>query len=192
MDTRYAPGARCGYRKKTALRRAGCSVAASPRPCKRGNIAPRTRGRRLCTCADCRAHRNTIARKRHAVPEVATKRNARRAVGRSNNREKEIWRSAKTRARNQGLPFTIAPSDVRIPEFCPALGMRLSLCNDRRRDDSPSLDKIIPGRGYVPGNVEVISWKANRLKSDATHDELVKLARWAQNATARIIFSKQE
>jgi hypothetical protein len=39
-------------------------------------------------------------------------------------------------------------------------------------DNSPSIDQIVPGGGYVPGNVRIISWKANRLKSNATIDDL--------------------
>lgn len=40
------------------------------------------------------------------------------------------------------------------------------------RPASPSLDKIIPSLGYVPGNVRIISARANLLKNDATVDEL--------------------
>ncbi len=44
-------------------------------------------------------------------------------------------------------------------------------------DDSPSLDKIIPKLGYVKGNVWVVSNKANRIKSNATIEELELLVK---------------
>ena len=40
---------------------------------------------------------------------------------------------------------------------------------------SPSLDQIVPGLGYVKGNVQVISHRANTLKSDGTLEEFKKL-----------------
>ena len=40
------------------------------------------------------------------------------------------------------------------------------------QDNSPTLDRIVPELGYVPGNVAVISWKANRLKGNNTDPEL--------------------
>jgi hypothetical protein len=42
--------------------------------------------------------------------------------------------------------------------------------------ESPTLDRIDNSKGYIVGNVWVISMRANRLKSDATVDELMMLA----------------
>ena len=60
-----------------------------------------------------------------------------------------------------------------MPEFCPVLGIALQP-NDKAGpiDSSPSLDRIAPSLGYVPGNVRVISFRANRLRADATAAEL--------------------
>jgi hypothetical protein len=46
------------------------------------------------------------------------------------------------------------------------------------RPDAPSLDKIDPKLGYVPGNIQVISHKANAMKWDATREELRAFAKW--------------
>lgn len=43
---------------------------------------------------------------------------------------------------------------------------------------SPSVDKIVPEKGYVKGNVVWMSYRANSLKTDASLDELKGLARW--------------
>lgn len=80
---------------------------------------------------------------------------------------------ARSRAKKRGLPFDITYEDVVVPEFCPILGIPLK---EKGRpgwsDNSPSLDRIIPEKGYVKGNVRVISNRANRIKIDATIEEL--------------------
>ena len=64
----------------------------------------------------------------------------------------------------------------------PVLGIpiNISLGRGRRQPDSPSLDKFYPEKGYVKGNIQVISWRANRIKSDGTSDEWIKIAKWCQ------------
>jgi hypothetical protein len=86
--------------------------------------------------------------------------------------------SAKIRAGRTGVPFSITAGDVTIPTHCPALGIRLEYGNRHRHENSPSLDKIKPERGYVPGNVAVLSHRANWLKSNATSAELRAVADW--------------
>jgi hypothetical protein len=58
-----------------------------------------------------------------------------------------------------------------IPSVCPVLGIPIVL-GEQRSENSPSLDRITPELGYVPGNVRVISDKANRLKGDRTLSQL--------------------
>lgn len=97
---------------------------------------------------------------------------------RHRNLEKQILRQARTRAKKHGLEFDLTVEDIFVPETCPILGIALVKPSDRKADvhgflpDSPSLDRIDSSRGYVRGNVWVISWRANRLKSDATLEEL--------------------
>lgn len=88
--------------------------------------------------------------------------------------ERVMWLAAKYKAKQQGVPFTIETSDIVIPETCPILGTPLQTRSDNR-DFAPSLDKVIPEKGYVAGNVAVISNRANRIKSDATLEELKSL-----------------
>lgn len=89
-----------------------------------------------------------------------------------------VW-SSRARAKERGIPHTITDADVIVPEVCPALGIPLKNSGPQA-DNSPSLDRIIPDLGYVPGNVVVISKLANRIKSNATPDQLRKVAQWAQ------------
>lgn len=88
-----------------------------------------------------------------------------------------ILRNARRRARIQGVPFNITKTDIVIPDVCPILGIPITInsyYNDGRKGwgNSPSLDRIIPEKGYVPGNIHVISLRANRIKCDATLEEL--------------------
>lgn len=84
---------------------------------------------------------------------------------------------AKQRAKKNGLPFNITPDDVIIPDRCPLLGIVLKRSRKNRgpSDNSPTLDRIHPEKGYVKGNVWVISAKANRIKTDANLNEINEL-----------------
>ncbi len=84
--------------------------------------------------------------------------------------------NARSRAKRDNLPCTITVGDIRIPEFCPVFKkLKLSIGDRHMHDASPTLDKLIPALGYIPGNVQVISHKANRLKSDGSLAELIAM-----------------
>lgn len=64
-----------------------------------------------------------------------------------------------------------------IPEQCPALGIQLQLdCSHATKDAAPSLDRIVPALGYVRGNVVVVSFLANRIKTNATPAQIRAVA----------------
>lgn len=94
------------------------------------------------------------------------------------NPSKAMVLAARGRAKKLGLPCTITDADVVIPEFCPILGVLLARGRIGDRENSPSLDRIVPSLGYVPGNIAVMSFRANRFKNDATAEELRKIATW--------------
>ncbi len=96
---------------------------------------------------------------------------------------KMMIRAAKERAKKAGVPFGLSEADIIIPRYCPVFGVRLeqALGSKGPGPNSPSLDRRVPADGYVPGNVVVISNKANRAKSDLTVDELVALADFYRN-----------
>jgi hypothetical protein len=86
--------------------------------------------------------------------------------------------TAKINARKRDLEFTISKEDIVIPATCPVLGIELRRATGRRDQHSPTLDRIDNTRGYVRGNIVVVSWRANKLKSDATILELQQLAQF--------------
>jgi hypothetical protein len=61
---------------------------------------------------------------------------------------------------------------------CPALGLNLDYVATGQKHNSPSLDRIYPDRGYVKGNVFVISRLANVMKNCGTLEQIVLLAKW--------------
>lgn len=92
--------------------------------------------------------------------------------------EHRLWWYAKQRAKKYGIPFTITEQDIVVPERCPVLGLKLEVAVGQKQPNSPSLDKLIPELGYVPGNVRVISMRANRVKGDASLNELERVTAW--------------
>jgi hypothetical protein len=87
---------------------------------------------------------------------------------------------ARHRAKIHGWPCNLTLHDFEIPEYCPVLGLKLSAGSGKQQDSSPTLDRIIPDLGYVPGNIRVISYKANRMRSNATLQELKALVAWLE------------
>ena len=63
------------------------------------------------------------------------------------------------------------------PEYCPVLGMRLDYDNSQR-DESAEIDRVDNRYGYIPGNVAVISRRANRIKNNGSLEEHMKLVEW--------------
>lgn len=87
--------------------------------------------------------------------------------------------SIKSKCKTRNILFDITVDDIRIPEFCPILGIKLEYNGGRGRkvskDNSPSIDRVKPELGYSKGNVVVISNKANKLKTNATLAEMKQL-----------------
>lgn len=85
--------------------------------------------------------------------------------------------SARKRAKAKNLDFDIDNEHVRslVVTHCPVLKIPLEWSTLRRNNmlaNSPSLDRIDPAKGYIKGNVWIISAKANCIKNNATHEEL--------------------
>ena len=93
---------------------------------------------------------------------------------RQENPEYFLWKSAKRRAKLKGLDFDIEVSDIIIPQLCPLLNIPIihQTGKGSRSPHSPSLDRIKNHLGYTKGNILVVSWRANFLKSDGTIEEL--------------------
>jgi len=90
---------------------------------------------------------------------------------------RKLFYAARQRATTKGIEFDLTVNDIKIPEHCPALGLKLQPVHGKAcRDSSPSLDRIDNSKGYVKGNIAVISFRANTLKNNATAEELRAIA----------------
>lgn len=93
------------------------------------------------------------------------------------NKKTAIIALAKLRAYKKGLDFNINADDLDWPIKCPVLGIDINYAvRGKTTHNSPTLDRFDNLLGYVIGNVDVISFRANRLKSDATNEEIKFLA----------------
>lgn len=81
----------------------------------------------------------------------------------------------KNRAKKAGLDFNLKLADLVVPDECPVLRVPILMGEKWSHPQSPSVDRVKPELGYVRGNVRIISWRANRLKCDATVGELKAL-----------------
>jgi len=96
------------------------------------------------------------------------------------NPEKMLLGGARARALKKGLPFNIVEADIRVPKICPVLKITLEKGEGTLQDSSPTLDRKIPELGYVRGNVEVISNKANRIKSNGNSLEIAAVLEYVK------------
>ena len=69
-----------------------------------------------------------------------------------------------------------------LVEKCPVFGFPLLYRRDTKgHPNLASVDRIDSSRGYLKGNVQILSFKANMIKSDAAKDELISFAKWVLN-----------
>lgn len=95
----------------------------------------------------------------------------------ANNPELFRLYQLRSRAKKKGVPFDLTVEDMTHPTHCPILGIELDN-NSESFELKPTLDRLIPERGYVRSNVQWISSRANRIKSDATPEEIESVATW--------------
>lgn len=90
-----------------------------------------------------------------------------------------LVRNAKHRAKKQNLPFDLSIDDIEMTEKCPLTDIFLishqnSGGKPHPRYNSPTLDRVDPKRGYIKGNVRVISSLANALMGTVTDPDILK------------------
>ena len=86
-----------------------------------------------------------------------------------------LYYDATNRSKKNKLEFNIEKSDIMIPLICPALNIPIKIDNNKLSYDSPTLDRIDNSKGYVKGNICVISWKANKIKSYGSLEDHKKI-----------------
>lgn len=128
-----------------------------PSPCNKGG--------RLRRCKKCRSEAASKSQKKRKQTDSCYR----------------LWASSQNNARKKGVEHTIQISDIPKPVVCKYLGIKLLYSRTAesgrlRHPYAPSIDRIDSSRGYVPGNIQVISDLANRMKQNATITQLVAFA----------------
>lgn len=99
---------------------------------------------------------------------------------RESHPEAYILSGRRSNAKRSGIEFSLSIEDIQIPDVCPYLKVplqKLGANKGIRSGYAPSLDRIDPSKGYVKGNVEIISDLANKMKSNASKEQLVQFAK---------------
>lgn len=89
----------------------------------------------------------------------------------------KLLSQCRNRALRKGIPFNLDIEDIIIPDICPLLEVNFILGTKGNYEYTYSLDRIENDKGYIKGNVQVISKKANSMKNNATKEELITFAK---------------
>jgi len=137
----------------------------------------KSRNARYQNDSEYRERVKTQARERKRTlaqdPTWRNKRNTSRKDHANAHPELYLLKSAKARAKKTGCDFCLEPRDIIIPSNCPILGIPLFKGLGRACDNSPNVDRIDNNKGYTPDNIWVISSRANRIKNNASWQELI-------------------
>jgi hypothetical protein len=164
-----------------------CTKCLEPKPATSKFFSVRKSGSLQSWCRGCvtkyqRAWLQANPEKTAAYGEKWVRSNPEKVKAKQDRRQMsraQLLRVTKSRAKKKGIPFDLEPDDLIYPDLCPYLGIPLKHhlgegCGPK--DDSPSLDRIDPSKGYVRTNVEIISHRANMIKNCGTAEEHEKIA----------------
>ena len=161
----------------------GLKTYFTGKPCKNGHISERMI---CCICVMC--HQESGKKYRSNNKEKIKqyfKQNGKKYYSTEKRRTKyqkniqmELFHHAKNRSKLKNLEFNITKEDIIIPEKCPVFGTTI---NFMYKDNVPTLDRIDSNKGYIKGNIQVISFKANRLKNNATIEELKNILNYMES-----------
>jgi len=74
-------------------------------------------------------------------------------------------------------------------DHCPCCASKIDILyygDGKRRTSVPSPDRVNPNLGYIDGNVVVICWRCNWIKSNGTADEFLQLVKWMTETYQKI------
>ncbi len=139
-------------------------------------------------CAVCRVQLNvpvnwTRSLRRQRAFICVPCRRSRCNRSRKHNPARTMFDSSKSRARKKGLPFNLTKGYVQelmqSTPICPALRIKLNYKGGEGFiEESPTMDRFDNSKGYVIGNVSIISRKANMMKLNGSPEDARRLAEW--------------
>lgn len=88
----------------------------------------------------------------------------------------KLFYQSQSRAKTGDIEFNLSPEDIVIPNECPYLKVPFIVGTKENYQYTHSLDRIDNDKGYIKGNVEVVTKKANSMKNNASDEELIQFA----------------
>jgi len=150
-------------------------------------LLPHPKGRRLWKClCDCgnekivsTAALNSKQCGSCGCLQIETTGNRFRKHGKYRTPEYRLLKDAKKRAKEFNREYNIELEDIIIPDICPILLIpiqsKIGNGSGKCSGNSPSVDRVDSSRGYIKGNIRVISLNANRLKQNSTIEQLERI-----------------
>ena len=104
-------------------------------------------------------------------------------------RAKDLIRNALKRAKRNGLVLDLTVEWV-VEKLetgvCEVTKLPFDfLVGGTARAMAPTIDRIDPTRGYIPGNVQVVCWLYNRAKGRDDHETVLTLVRSLMDASSQ-------
>jgi len=132
------------------------------------------------SCRACDNKRQTQRREKNLVAHLEYHRKYQRNKRLNfDYRLQMLINASKQRARLNDREHDINVDDIKaiypVDGCCPIFGMKLEFNGAGFRDSSPSIDRIDSTKGYTRDNIQIISWKANRIKGAASLQDLEML-----------------
>ena len=128
-------------------------------------------------CKECGAPVQTLLG--HRQKEYCSQTCKSKCTNKHRNPYRVVFDNCKARVKRESVwGFELDFDTFDFPEYCPYLGIKLDYDYGKGsiKENSPSFDRIDSSKGYVSGNVEIVSHKANTMKSNGTVEEQVKMA----------------
>lgn len=143
--------------------------------CSKEMVVPNNSGRKYCKECNLERQRQRARDQYKNGPNEARTRATQKQLRKY--KEDSVYRlfvRSRGRASVEGREFNLELSDIIIPSVCPVLGTPFQY----KTYYTASLDRIDSSKGYIKGNVQVMSHKANAMKNSASQQELIKFAEW--------------
>lgn len=97
---------------------------------------------------------------------------------RNSRPEQIILYNARRSAKIRNQECTLTLEDIIIPKNCPICNVLLTI--QTKNKDSASIDRIDNSKSYIPGNIGIICWGCNKLKSNASLEHLQAIVRYME------------
>lgn len=157
-----------------------CPICNQEKPYYKFSIASKSLYGRMWACTDCVSTHtfNQLRNLRNTIDSTyRLKRCTQRNESKRRNFIHNMWKSAQAKALRKELEFNIEETDIIIPEVCPILEVPFIYGTKGNYKYTPSLDRIDNTKGYIKGNIQVISNLANTMKNSASQEELQKFCK---------------